>query len=100
MNGYRLSANADQDIEEIWEYIALHNPSAADRQLDLFHEHFARLSANPGLGQRCEDLRPGLRLFPVGNYVVFYYPQDNGIEVAAVIHGARDIDSLFRRGER
>jgi hypothetical protein len=31
--------------------------------------------------------------------VVLYYPFDRGIEVAAVIHGARDLEGLLRRGE-
>jgi hypothetical protein len=31
-----------------------------------------------------------------GNYVVVFYPVKNGTENAAVVHGARDIDALFR----
>jgi len=45
---------------------------------------------------RCRDeLAPGLRSLPVGNYVVFYRGREGGIEVIRVLHGARDIDALF-----
>jgi len=40
----------------------------------------------------------GLRRFPVtdfGNYLVFYLPRRDGIEVIRVIHGARDIEVLL-----
>ena len=53
------------------------------------------VAGQPLLGRLCPELAPNLRSFPVGNYVIFYRPIDNGIEVARVLHGARDIDSLF-----
>lgn len=100
MSSYRLSAIADTDMEQIWEYIALHNPTAADRLLDRLGEAFDLLANNPGFGQRRDDLRPNLQLFPVGSYVILYYPEDDGIEVAGILHGARDTNGLFQSGER
>ena len=44
----------------------------------------------------------GLRRVPVKgfeNYLVFYLPNENGIDVIRVLHGARDIDSLFAEEE-
>ncbi len=44
----------------------------------------------------------GLRRFPVEgfeNYLVFYLPHPNGIEVIRVLHAARDIDNLFAQEE-
>ena len=46
------------------------------------------------------DLAPGLRASPVGNYVIFYRPIHDGIEVVRVLHGARDIPAVFRKGRR
>jgi toxin ParE1/3/4 len=37
---------------------------------------------------------PGCRSFSVGNYVVFFRPLENGIEVARIVHGSRDLRSL------
>jgi len=36
--------------------------------------------------------------FPVGRYVVFYQPQDDGVEVVRVLHSARDIESIAEDG--
>ena len=47
------------------------------------------------MGRPRGELAPRLRSFPVGPYVLFYRPTPNGIEVARVLHGARDIPSLF-----
>jgi toxin ParE1/3/4 len=44
----------------------------------------------------------GLRRLPVKgfeNYLLFYLPHRNGIDVIRVLHGARDIDSLFAQEE-
>ena len=34
-------------------------------------------------------------LHVVGRYVVFYLPLSRGIEVVRVLHGSRDIESIF-----
>ena len=39
------------------------------------------------------DLLKNLRSFPVGNYVIFYVPISDGIEVVRVMHGRQDIDA-------
>lgn len=31
----------------------------------------------------------------IGNYVIFYRPIANGIDVIRVLHGSRDIESIF-----
>jgi len=44
----------------------------------------------------------GLRRLPVKgfeNYLLFYVPHRNGIDVIRVLHGARDIGSLFAKDE-
>jgi toxin ParE1/3/4 len=49
----------------------------------------------PGIGRQREDLAPRLRGFPFGNYVIFYRPMENGVEIVRVLHGARDLPPLF-----
>jgi toxin ParE1/3/4 len=48
------------------------------------------LAGHPEAGPAREDLAPGLRFFPVGNYLVFYTQRAGGISVARVLHGVRD----------
>jgi len=101
MSHYRLSRQADQDLDEIAEYIARESPDAAWRVLEGLHDTLVLLSKNPDLGRLRDDLRPNLRLFPAAqNYVICYYPLRDGIEVATIIHGRRDWAGLFERKER
>jgi toxin ParE1/3/4 len=47
------------------------------------------------MGRSRSELAPGLRSFPVGAYIIFYRPLDNGIEVAQVVSGNRNLEPLF-----
>jgi toxin ParE1/3/4 len=44
-----------------------------------------------------EVIAPGVRLFPLGSYLIFYRPLNDGIEVARLLHGARHITAEFFR---
>ena len=44
---------------------------------------------------RDEDLRSGLRSFPVGEYVIIYRILDEDILILRVLHGSRDIEALL-----
>lgn len=100
MSRVRLSDRAKADIHGIWDYlgIARGSPGAADRQVEVLYDKFNLLAAQPLLGELRDDLRPGLRLFVAGSYVILYYPITGGVEVAGVVHGARDIESMFDTG--
>jgi toxin ParE1/3/4 len=86
---------ANFDLVEIGFRIAEENPAAADRWLDLIETKCRLLAQAPELGRRREDLAPDLRGFPVGNFVIFYRPIADGIQVIRVLHGARDLPAIF-----
>jgi toxin ParE1/3/4 len=86
---------AEQDLLEVWDYIAADNPVAADRLLDRIGHLCDRLAEFPEMGRERSELAPALRSFPVGNYVLFYRPADDGIQLIRVLHGARDVDRVF-----
>ena len=83
------------DLEDIWSHIAQDNPDAADHFIDLIEAGCRILAENPLMGRLRPELTPSLRSFPVGNYILFYMPLANGIEIVRVISGFRDIDVLF-----
>jgi toxin ParE1/3/4 len=95
MNQYRVSDAARSDLDEIWSYIAQDNMDAADRFIRAIVSRFPRLAAMPHLGREREELAARLRSFPVGNYVIFYRPMENAVEMVRVLHGARDFPPLF-----
>lgn len=79
------------DYEEIWTYIAVHDLAAADRLVDGFDVTVNLLATTPLAGREVGELAPNLRSFPIGSYLIFYRPIDDGIQLIRVIHGARDI---------
>ncbi|HUY34770.1 MAG TPA: type II toxin-antitoxin system RelE/ParE family toxin [Pirellulales bacterium] len=100
MSRVTLSARAKTDLAEIHGYIAQDKPLAADRQIAAFFERFQTLAAQPLLGEARSDLRPALRTFSVGNFVVCYFPTNDGIRIARVLRGSRDIVAIFRKNIR
>ena len=98
MNTYVLSTGADLDLDEIWEYIAQDNIAAADRWIDKLFDAFDKLTRNPGMGHKREDLTAYPVLFwPVGAYLILYRLQNEFVEIVAVTQGARDIPSFLRQ---
>ena len=95
MNQYRVSDEASADLEEIWIFIAQDDPDAADRFIRTIVSRFPKLASMPQMGRQRNDLASRLRSFPVGSYIIFYRPMDDGIEVVRVLHGARDFPPLF-----
>jgi len=96
MSEPRITEQAEADMEEIWEYLAQRNETAADRLLDGILQR-ARLHVQfPLMGRLRDDLDLDLRSFVVSPYVVFYRPIDDTIEVLRVLHGARDVDAIMK----
>ena len=89
------SPAAEADTVEIWAYIAQDNPPAADRLLAEFDRIFRMLATQPNAGKSIEELVANLRVIPTGNYLVFYRLIPEGIEIARILHGARDITAEF-----
>ena len=85
------------DAAEIWAYIAEDNPIAADRLMDRFDHLFRKLSPQPLIGKPVDEFGHSIRLFPLGSYLVFYRAIDDGVEIARILHGARDITAEFFR---
>jgi len=54
-----------------------------------------RIGEMPGMGVARPDVRPDLRTFPAGNYLILYREIDNGAEIVRVVHGARHWQKLF-----
>lgn len=94
MSAFRRTARAEDDLVDIWLYIADENPDAADRLLEEIDRNCALLAENPRLGRARPDIAPGLRYLPTGNYLILYRLLANGIEVVRVVHGARQLGEL------
>lgn len=82
-----------RDLEAIWDFIAAENPAAAERCLRAIDAQFQKLARHPMIGGERKDLSPGLRSFPLGNYILFYMPMGSktGVKIVRVIEGHRNI---------
>lgn len=89
------TAQAEEDLIELWLYIAQDNLPAADRVLDDIENGCQHLAENPLMGRLRSDIAPELRYFVVGKYLILYRIVPNGIQIVRVIHGARDVPNLF-----
>lgn len=94
------SERSKRDFAEIWSYVANEADDAtANRVLRKLDSKLRFLSGVPGAGRPRDDLRPGLRSFPVRQYLLYYRPlAGGGIGLARVLHGRRDARRIFRRG--
>ena len=95
MNNYSLSEAAIRDLDEICEYIARINTKAASKLFDDIRSKCKLVASFPNMGKSYEKLVPNLRGFVVDDYIIFYYPREDGISVARVSSGYRDLESLF-----
>jgi toxin ParE1/3/4 len=90
MSGPALHPEAYEDLDEIRDYIAQHNPDAADRVITEIFNAIRALDQFPHQGHRRPDLssRP-LRFILVRDYLIAYAPDEKPLWVVAVIHGRR-----------
>lgn len=96
----RRGSVAREDLLENFLYIGHTNRTAARRFLRAAEKAMGQLAEMPGLGSVWETANPvleGTRVWQIPkfkNYLIFYRPISNGIEVVRVLHGARDIEHL------
>ena len=88
----RRTALAEEDLIDIWAYIARDNVSAADRLLDLLEEKSHALALKPQMGRARDDIAAGVRHLPVGKYLILYRIVEGGVEVVRYIHGMRRLE--------
>lgn len=96
-------AVARRDLVEIYvRYAREAGVGVADRFYAEAEAAFRRLASMPGMGTRFEATNPAfgeLRYLPLSSrfkkYLVFYRPVADGVEIARVLYGARDIHGIL-----
>jgi toxin ParE1/3/4 len=95
MNSYSLSDAAITDLEAICDYIAQYNSDAAIKLFEAIRQKCKTTAQFPKMGKEYGRLSANLRGFIVDDYIVFYYPRKDGIDVVRVVSGYRDLETLF-----
>ncbi len=94
MNELIISPEAEQDLVDIWVYIAEDSPANADNYIDKLITKAEVLAKNNLIGSERNELAQGLRCFPVDHYILYYFPITDSIELVRVLHASRDITKL------
>lgn len=96
--GHRLAPQAQADLDGIAYYVFVESGSLdiADRLIESITTRFGLLGTHPRVGRRRDDLRPGTRGFPVGEYVILYRIEASDALILRVLRGSRDIQALLR----
>jgi toxin ParE1/3/4 len=95
----RVRPIADNDIDELANYIAGNNLNAALRFVDAVAETFEKINEFPAIGSpRYAYLLENLRMRAVQDFeshLIFYIERQDYIDVVRVLHSARDIPDLL-----
>lgn len=97
----RILPAATGDLDEIVLYLRNDSISVSDRFVRAMDQVVQRLLEAPLIGRQrdsANERMKGLRSWPIpgfSNYLVFYRPLPDGIEVVRVLHGARDLASIL-----
>src|SRR6266853_6172705 len=83
------------DREEIGDYVALDNLPRALSFIRELRAQCRKILDNPLAFPAREDLAPGLRILPYGQYLIFYRPMDTTVRIERILHGARDVGTQF-----
>jgi toxin ParE1/3/4 len=94
---------AIRDIADIHLFIAMNNPTAADRFLDALRLTFRTLARWPEVGPHYQSNRAeltGMRFWPVRrftNYLIFYRvtAARRHLHIIRILHSARDLSQVL-----
>jgi plasmid stabilization system protein ParE len=96
MAKYVLSSKALDNLQGIWDFIAIENREAADHIIEELFTAFEHLAKWPGSGHTRHDLTQiDVRFWPVRSYLVVYREKPLPLQIVSILHGARDIPSII-----
>lgn len=94
MNRFVLTLKAEADLRQIAAFTAqrwgINQSNTYIGQLD---DAFRRHAANPLLGKRCDEIKPGYRKLVQGSHVIFYRQSPEGFtEIIRILRQSMDAD--------
>lgn len=98
MSSCRIASPATRDLDRIWDYhYSVAGEEVANQQIDRLYECFLILAEHPYMGVARYEFAPEIRSHPVpdSRYIIFYFPKEDGVDIARIVHGSRDLTRLF-----
>jgi toxin ParE1/3/4 len=98
---YRVSANAERDLDEIFVYWAERaSLETADAVVDRITDRFWLLGQHPNAGKAAGAIAAGVKCFPAGKYLIYYRKNRRGVDIFHIFHGARNQRDAFRTARK
>ena len=98
---FQFTAEAIEDLDDIWNFIARESPLAADRVEAEIIATCRRIVEYPLIGHKRQDITPlpvrFWTLLKYPNYVIVYRPDTLPLQVIAVLHVKRDLEEVLGR---
>lgn len=94
MNVY-FTPQAEIDLEEIGDYIALDNPERAVTFIQEIRQHCERIADGPARYAARPELGEAIRVCTHRNYLIVFEPHDDGVLILRVLQGARNLPGVF-----
>ena len=92
----RLSSSAEDDLENIGDYIAREDPRSAVEHVRVLKAKCMDLAYFPRRFALVAGQEPeGVRRRVHGNYVILYRIDDAAVVILHIVHGARDYGRLL-----
>ena len=97
MKVLRVSAAAERDLEDIWNYVTVNSGSVdrANKFVDAIARRLSVLAHSPKAGTARTEIDVGLRGLPIGDYIVYYRENKRWVIISRIIHGSRDQDAAY-----
>jgi toxin ParE1/3/4 len=91
-----FTTTASRELEGILDNVASYSSiDASDRLLERINTTCQKIANFPGMGKIRVEFPPGVRSFPVRDYLICYRETVIGIEILRIVSGYRDLESLF-----
>jgi len=91
----RFTAQAREDLLDIWLYIATHSSqSIADRVYDRISHACGLLKEQPRLGRGRPEIHAEARSLVIERWLALYRLTDEGVQIVRIVDGARDLSAL------
>lgn len=92
------STNAEADLEEIADYIARDNPRRALSFISELRAAGSRIARTPRGSPLVSGYETkGLRRRAYGNYSIYYRLNQDAVEIARILHQARDQEAALEK---
>jgi plasmid stabilization system protein ParE len=100
MTGWKLTPEAEDDLFEIWAYVALDNRDAANEVEEAIYLACDLFSESPLAGRTRTDWTALPLLFwlvqPHKTSFVVYDPDEEPLKIVRIVHTARHLPSALR----